>query len=138
MQTEIMDNLRRRIETWGAKRATDNPDAWWDWRSGPMAVAVEGFVDVSAILGGGVYILANAGEVVFVGRASGTMLTKIASERSVDRPKWLGKVTFDQVLIRRMANDKIAGEVVRLIAEFQPKHNQTVPCNSRPSVDRRI
>jgi len=76
--------------------------------------------------------------VVFVGRASGTMLTKIASERSVDRPKWLGKVTFDQVLIRRMANDKIAGEVVRLIAEFQPKHNQTVPCNSRPSVDRRI
>ena len=84
---------------------------------------LDGFVDATALLGAGVFVLVYRGEVVYVGKATGPMLAKIAALRGTDRPKWLPNIRFDQVLIRRVHPDRIAAVRMDLIAEFQPKHN---------------
>jgi hypothetical protein len=86
-------------------------------------VEVPGFIDASAVLRGGVYILAFRGEVVYVGRASGSMLAKLANLRSTDRPSWLPRIRFDQILLRSEHPDRIDALRLRLIVEFEPKHN---------------
>ena len=88
-------------------------------------IELSGFVDASAVLRGGVYVLALRGEVVYVGRASGSMLAKLANLRGHDRPSWLPRIRFDQVLIRAEHPDRIESLRARLIAEFEPKHNAT-------------
>ena len=86
-------------------------------------IEIEGFLDASAVLRGGVYVLAFRGEVVYIGRASGPMLAKLANLRSTDRPSWLPRIRFDQVLIRAEHPDRIDALRLRLIAEYEPKHN---------------
>jgi hypothetical protein len=85
--------------------------------------ALVGFIDATAMLRAGVYVLAWRGEIVYVGKARGDMLVKLAALRSNDRPSWLPRIRFDQVLIREVHPDRL--EIVRaeLIAEFEPKHN---------------
>lgn len=100
---------------------------------------MEGFVDASAVLRGGVYVLLNRGEVVFVGKSSGPMLAKLAALRSADRPRFLPKITFDQVLVKFVHPDQIVEVYWSLIAEHQPRFNAPTP--TRPSgipITRRI
>ena len=92
--------------------------------NGEVATVIDGFSDVSGLLGGGVFLLLAKGEVVFVGRASsGTLLAKIAHARSKDRPKWLPRIIFDQVLIRKVHPDQINDVYFTLIAEHEPRYN---------------
>jgi hypothetical protein len=46
------------------------------------------FTDATELLHGGVFVLLDRGEVVFVGRASGPMLPRIAALRASERPKF--------------------------------------------------
>ena len=85
--------------------------------------ALAGFVDATAMLRAGVYVLAWRGEVVYVGKAKGDMLVKLAALRSNDRPSWLPRIRFDQVLIRGVHPDRLDAVRAELIAEFEPKHN---------------
>ena len=80
-------------------------------------------IDVSAILRGGVYLLAKAGRVVFVGKSTKPLLPIIAILRSKDRPKFLQRIDFDQIVIHPVHPDLILSTYASLIAEHQPKHN---------------
>lgn len=85
--------------------------------------ALAGFVDATAMLRAGVYVLAWRGEIVYIGKARGDMLVKLAALRSNDRPSWLPRIRFDQVLIREVHPDRLDAVRAELIAEFEPKHN---------------
>jgi hypothetical protein len=85
--------------------------------------ALAGFVDATAMLRAGVYVLAWRGEIVYIGKARGDMLVKLAALRSNDRPSWLPRIRFDQVLIREVHPDRLDTVRAELIAEFEPKHN---------------
>ena len=100
----------------------------------------QGFTDATALLRGGVFVLRHRGKVVYVGKATGPMLPKIANLRGRDRPSWLPRVTFDEVLIRHIHPDLVNDLYLDLIAEFQPKHNiELAAINSRsPTVIRRV
>lgn len=82
-----------------------------------------GFVDATALVRAGVYVLAWRGEVVYIGKARGDMLVKLAALRSNDRPSWLPRIRFDQVLIREVHPDRLDSLRAELVAEFEPKHN---------------
>lgn len=97
-----------------------------------------GFTDATELLRGGVFVLLAKGKVVYVGRSSGPMLAKIANLRSSDRPKWLPKIHFDQVLIRFVHPDQVAGVVFDLIATHQPKHNAAEILPQVLTIERRI
>lgn len=98
---------------------------------------MDGFVDATGLLKGGVYVLLLRGEVVFVGRASSPMLAKIAVLRSSDRPKFLPKIQFDQILIRAEHPDRVGDLYWSLIAEFSPRHNAPAPQAVPPPIPRR-
>jgi hypothetical protein len=84
--------------------------------------APEGFIDLSESLRGGVYLLALAGEVVYVGEATGWMLDAIAAKLG-PQPRFLPKIRFDQILIRPCHPDQIAGLRAELIATYRPRFN---------------
>ena len=88
------------------------------------------FTDASELLGGGVFVLLDRGEVVFVGRASGPMLPRIAALRASERPKFLARIPFDQVLIRRVHPDRAEALRATLIATHRPKFNEASPATA--------
>jgi hypothetical protein len=99
---------------------------------------MNGFVDVSGLLSGGVYLLVHRGAVVYVGRASGAMLPKLAALRG-DMPKWFPRIKFDQVLIRPCHPDQISRLAAALIAEHRPKHNIDHLVSAAPiTLERRL
>ena len=95
-------------------------------------------IDVSAILRGGVYLLLKAGRVVFVGKSTKPLLPIIATLRSKDRPKFLQRIDFDQILIRTVHPDALISTYHSLIAEYQPKHNIEPMAIPGQMMERRI
>jgi len=114
------------VEAWGSRRVVDMFGAELDYRREPVRPELPGFVDASALLGPGVFVLLDRGVVVYVGKASSTLLPKVAAIRADSRPKWLPKVRFDEVLIRRVPPDQLSAVYSALLAEFRPKHNTEV------------
>jgi len=101
---------------------------------------LEEFTNATELLRGGIYVLVYRGEVMFVGAARGPMLAKIATARSTDRPKWMPKIPFDQILIKYIHPDRINFARAELIATYQPKFNHdaviaTIAC---VPIERRI
>jgi hypothetical protein len=86
-------------------------------------VKIEGFVDATALIRAGVYVLVWRGEVVYVGKARGDMLAKLTGLRANERPSWLPRIQFDQILLREVHPDRLESVRAELIAEFEPKHN---------------
>ena len=95
---------------------------------------MEGFIDCSQMMRGGVYLLKHRGEVVYIGKAK-CFLSRIYSHRSMwskarkgeKVPSWLGDmckgIIFDQIHLRPCAPE-IADRLEReLIALHKPKHN---------------
>jgi len=99
---------------------------------------IEDFADISEVLGGGVYLLAYRGEVVFVGKSTRGMLGAIANYRSKNLPSWFPRITFDQVLVRYIHPDQLESTYAELLAEFQPKHNRDILPRLTQPVERRI
>lgn len=100
---------------------------------------LEDFADASDLLRGGIYVLLLRGRAVYIGRSSGPMLAKIAALRTTDRPRFLPRIVFDQVLIRHIHPDQINSVYFALLAEHQPKHN--APAAAPPStihIERRV
>ena len=132
----------KRIEFWGSKRAIDLGDGALDYRGATRRESPrpEGFVDASALLGPGVFMLLAAGEVVYIGRASKGMLAKLAALRdSGPKPSWLPRVKFDEVLIRRVHPDQLSEVYTALLAEFRPSANpDLVPPAPLPRFERRL
>lgn len=96
------------------------------------------FTDATALLRAGVFVLVWRGEVVFVGSARGPMLAKIAALREKERPSWLPRIKFDQVLIREVHPDQINAAKASLLAEYSPRHNTEVPPPTSLLFERRI
>ena len=101
-------------------------------------VGLDGFTDASEILRAGIYLLLSRGRVVFVGKSSKPMLPIIATLRSKDRPKFLQRIDFDQVLIRTVHPDRLNETYYSLIAEYQPKHNMEPMVVPGQMMERRI
>jgi len=101
---------------------------------------LEKFDDISTVLGAGVYVLLSAGEVVFVGRASRTMLAKIAAHRAADRPSWfpIANIRFDRILIRNVHPDQLDSTYYELIEEYSPKYNLTPRAIPTATLERRL
>lgn len=121
---------------------------------------IEGFVDATPILAGGVYILIHRGEVVYVGKAK-RMLNRLSAHLTVrsaqrkDRvPSWLPikGIYYDKVLISPCHPDRIDALERSMIDLYRPRYNMqhnrpgptaapfsiqingiSVPFNHRPS-----
>lgn len=99
---------------------------------------LEDFADISEVLGGGIFVLAYRGEVVFIGKTTRGMLSKIANYRAKDLPSWFPRVTFDQLLVKFVHPDELDAAYHSLIAEHRPKHNRDIlPALAQP-MERRI
>ena len=100
---------------------------------------LEDFVDVSEVLGAGVYLLIAAGEVVFVGKASRVMLTRIAAHRSGNVPSFLlPNIRFDRVLCRFIHPDRLDSTYAELVATYQPRHNFAPRVIPTATLERRL
>lgn len=92
---------------------------------------MEGFVDVSAVLRQGVYILLHQGVVVYVGKAQ-LMLGRVYKHRvawgSRKRKPQTAVIPakgmlFDQVMVRQCASDRIDELEAEMIALYRPRYN---------------
>ncbi len=104
----------------GCGRAADFRDLALDHRAErPREFAAPaGFADVSELLAAGVFLLVAAGEVVYVGRANGPMLSRIAAMKSTDRPRCIPAIAFDQILIRPVHPDRLNSLYYDLKAKY--------------------
>ena len=84
---------------------------------------VDGFVDATAMIRPGIFILANRGEVTYIGRANCDMIERIIALRPTERLPWLPQIQYDEIWIRAVHPDRIAAEYAALIAKYQPRHN---------------
>ena len=100
---------------------------------------LEDFVDVSEVLGAGVYLLVSEGEVVFVGKASRVMLTRIAAHRSANVPTFLlPNIRFDRVLVKFIHPDRLEATYQSLVAEHSPRYNLTPRAIPTATLERRL
>lgn len=90
-----------------------------------------GFIDVSQVLRGGVYILAHQGTIVYVGKAK-VMLGRVYQHRVRWGTKSRKPVTgvippkgilFDQVFIRPCHGAEVDALEASLIAKYRPRYN---------------
>lgn len=90
-----------------------------------------GFIDVSQVLRGGVYLLAHQGVVVYVGKAQ-VMLGRIYSHRVKWGTKSRKPITaaipakgmlFDQVFVRPCSSAEIDELEARLVDQYRPRYN---------------
>ena len=66
------------------------------------------------------------GEVVFVGKASRVMLTRIAAHRSANVPTFLlPNIRFDKVLVKFIHPDRLEATYQSLVAEHSLRYNPT-------------
>lgn len=121
----------------GGAKMVETRDGALDHRAQRSKINLSGFTDVTEALSCGVFVLANRGEVTYVGVARGDMLSAIAAVRG-DRPKWLPSVPFDQVLIHRCAPDVAAKLRAQLIAQYAPKGNAAPPSAPIALMERRL
>lgn len=91
----------------------------------------DGFVDVSAILRTGVYLVVHQGKVVYVGQAR-VMLGRLYKHRVAWGSKSKKRITalippkgmlFDQVFVRPCLASEMDGLEQELIRKYKPKHN---------------
>lgn len=96
-----------------------------------MALAIEGFANVTEILRGGVYILVHKSEVVYVGKSK-RMLNRIpvhlkawAARRREKMPHFVQEagIYYDEVHIRPCHPDQIDALEQAMIEMFKPKFN---------------
>lgn len=106
---------------------------------------LEGFIDASAILRSGVYVLSLRGRVVYVGK-SVAPITRIYAHRNLARKRsvpWLSikGIVFDSVHIMPCHPDRIDELEQALIAEFTPQgnrqHNPSYHAPHVPMFERR-
>lgn len=96
---------------------------------------MNGFIDISAALRGGVYLLKHRGVVVYVGKAK-VMLTRIYSHRKVwgdrrqrpanrDLPEWfpIKGIIFDSVSVLPVEAALVDRVEQELIKRYQPRYN---------------
>lgn len=97
---------------------------------------IEGFTDVSDLLGSGIYILSHRGQVVYVGQSKSLyariyahrrMQQQKAKGKNAEFPSWLPQrvkgMLFDSVQIRRVPIELLDSLERELISRFKPKHN---------------
>jgi hypothetical protein len=126
-----------RLHRWGAETATTDRDAGLDYtrRERFERAEVEGFTDASELLASGVFLLALRGTIVYVGKASGPMLAKLAATRSASRPSCLPRIEYDQILIRKVHPDRLEATFSELTARY------LIPSAPQPGaiiIERRI
>lgn len=105
---------------------------------GNWAMQIEGFVDISASLRSGVYILVKAGKVVYVGQSK-CMLVRAYSHRNTRNNKSLPKavqakgIAYDEVHVCPCHPDKIDQFEREMIDLYKPlyntQHKTKVPTN---------
>lgn len=95
---------------------------------------MDGFVDASVMMRGGVYLLKHRGEIVYIGKAK-NFLARTYSHRSIwsrqrskDKvPAWLAQtckgIIFDQIFLRPCAPEVADALERELIALYKPRHN---------------
>lgn len=93
---------------------------------------MDGFVDASTMLQGGIYILLHRREIVYIGKAK-SFLARVYTHRSTwSRTRkgdklahWLPTkgIMFDQFFIRPCRPDLVDALERELIAKHNPKHN---------------
>lgn len=98
---------------------------------------LEAFTDITDILRGGVYILRYRDQIVYVGKARGSMLARIASHRSLARkssPDWLPikGVVFDEILVQPVHPDRLDATYQSLVDRYQPRFNNHLHQPSPP------
>ncbi len=103
-----------------------------------------GFIDISAALASGVYLLEHRGRVVYVGKAKG-MIDMITGHRRLARKPgqpWnpVPGIVFDRALVQPCHPDRVDALLAALIAEYQPIYNRAadvVPI-TQTTIRRRI
>lgn len=90
---------------------------------------MDGFVDITAVLSGGVYILSLRGRAVFVGKAR-VAVDRIAKHREFAKtkvPSWfpIQGINFDQVHFHQCPAHEADALVESLISTLRPQHNET-------------
>ncbi len=92
---------------------------------------IEGFVDATEVLRGGVYVLVHRGEVVYVGKSK-RMLNRLAAHMSAwsarrreKMPYLIAKmgIYYDEVHIRPEHPDRIDAVEQAMIDLYRPRHN---------------
>lgn len=125
-------------------------------------MVLDGFIDVSQTLRGGIYALISHGEVVYVGKSK-CMLVRIYSHRnaknkkSAKLPSWfpVKGIAFDEIHVHPCHPDLIDELENKMINRYKPKFNTllkttspisqpfnlkvgniivTVPCGSHPTI----
>ncbi len=90
---------------------------------------MEGFVEVTPILRAGVYALLYGGQVVYVGKASKNMMTRIEAHRSLasrkQYPGWLPikAVRFDEVYVLPCRIEDLDRIERGMIDLYRPRYN---------------
>jgi len=97
--------------------------------AGATQVELQGFADVSAVLGQGIYALVAQGKVVYIGKAK-QMLARVYTHRSNARkrsPAWLSDlakgIVFDEVHVMPCHPDQIDDLEHALINFYKPRYN---------------
>lgn len=99
----------------------------------------QGFIDVSTLMGCGVYILAWKGEVVYVGQSRKLFqrITTHCTARGKKKHKLNGRgvigLVFNQIWVRQCPLAEVDALEKELIQRYQPKYNEkhvTVPAMS--------
>lgn len=98
---------------------------------------MEGLLDITSILGPGVFLLWNHGRVTYVGKAR-CLLAGIAARRALtksDLPSWVPilRVHFDRVEIIPCDTVRATALAAALIELHRPYHNRSTPQPTEPS-----
>lgn len=105
-------------------------------RMGILAVILEGFFEVSAILQSGVYALVYRREVVYVGKSK-MMLQRIIAHRSKSGRLRMGGprcVTFDGVWVLPAPVDHLDSLERKMINRYKPRYNKMLKNNLPPDI----
>lgn len=94
----------------------------------PATRKVDGFADLTDLLGPGVYVLERAGAIVYIAWAT-AVLERLAKHRELvgsDLPSWfpVRGITFDRFHFRRCASDIGESIVAELISKHRPYLNE--------------
>lgn len=128
-----MNARQKVIERIGGERMVDlrQPAGYVRREAEPPEIA--GAMDVTALLGPGVFVLLRHGTVVHIGKARDKLYAKIAGLR--DRPAILPIPAFDQIMVRPTHPDELDSVYTALRAEHLP---EAAPIVSEIKIERRI
>lgn len=102
---------------------------------------VEGFCDVSKVLLGGVYVLAWAGEIVYVGRSKHLYVRiyqhKYGQWKKQNLRRTVKRMRFDSVEVFPCSEDKAVMLEAELIKQHQPRYNERL-LGPKPKTKERL